>query len=55
MIITHHGDCLTVLGRLGHMIPDNDVIPKEPGHNLGYFVAVQAGPSTLSLERSQRL
>lgn len=38
LIISHPWDCLTVLGKLGHMVP-NDVIQKEPGHNSGDSVA----------------
>lgn len=40
LIITHPWNCLAVLGKLGHTFPDN-VIQKEPGHNLGYSVAVK--------------
>lgn len=49
MIITHAWDCLTILGKLGHMFPNN-VIQKEPGHNLGSSVNVKTIPSGLSFK-----
>lgn len=46
LIILHARD----LGKLGHTFPKN-VIQKEPGHNLGYSVAVKTIPSVLSFKR----
>lgn len=53
LIITHPWDCFSILGKLGHMFPNN-VIQKEPGHNLGSSVAVKTIPSGLSFKERMK-